>query len=306
VKASKVLVMALFGCVVCVPGSPAQPSGAKAAAFDVASVRQNKSGAPPIGEQPKSNVPLGPGDVWGPTGGVVIAKNFPLLYYITFAYRLNDQQIAALKSQLPDWALAHRFNIEARTDNLDVTKDEVRAMMQSLLAERFGLAAHYETRTAQVFALVLAKPGVMGPKLRAHSADSACVRYPAKPGSADAGPETVAGEFPSVCGGIIGLPASAVDRYRIGARDVSISMIANVLEGWGHLGHLVVDGTGLTGTYDFMLEFTPDPRPKYATEDSGGPTFQEALKQQLGLKLQAEKADIHVLVLDYVQRLNEN
>ena len=107
--------------------------------FDVASVRENKSGLPPSGVMPKSNFPLGPGAMYSPNGGLFSASNQPLLVYIMFAYKMTDHEVQALSKQLPNWAATERFDIEAKTDNRAATKDDMRLMMQSLLAERFKL-----------------------------------------------------------------------------------------------------------------------------------------------------------------------
>jgi uncharacterized protein (TIGR03435 family) len=274
--------------------------------FDVASVRQNKSAG-----KPHSNIPLGPQNIYGPTGGVVSAKNFSLLYYMTFAYKLTDYQQETVRTKVPDWVLNDHFNIEARTDNRSATKDELRAMMQSLLAARFGLAVHYESRTVSVYALELVKAGSTGPRLRPHPADAVCPGFSPLLKTAEGKPVADlpdAGEegFPTFCGGILGVPASAEDRYSFGARDVTMGLIASSLSSWGNVGRPVVDETGLPGMWDFVLDYTPDPRPKYATIDSGGPTFQGALQKQLGLKLVARKAPVQFLVLDHVDRLSEN
>jgi uncharacterized protein (TIGR03435 family) len=192
-----------------------------------------------------------------------------------------------------------------------VTKDELRLMMQSLLAERFKLAVHYEERRVPVLALVVAKAGTTGPKLQRHPAGAACPNF--SPNARDEHatpipdpPETVDGGFPSFCGGILGVPASAQDRYGFGARDVPMSLIASSFDSWGHLDRPVIDETGLSGSYDFVLDYTPDPRPKYATIDSGGPTFEEAVRKQLGLKLEAKTGSLKFLVLDQVERPTEN
>ncbi len=146
----------------------------------MASVRQNKAEG-----KPHSNIPLGPQDIYGPTGGVVSAKNFTLLYYMTFAYKLTDYQQEALRAKGPGWVMTDTFNIEARTDDRDVTKDELRRMMQSLLADRFKLAVHYEPRTVSVYALELVKPGSTGPRLRAHPADAVCPNFSLQAKTAD-------------------------------------------------------------------------------------------------------------------------
>jgi uncharacterized protein (TIGR03435 family) len=286
--------------------APSPQRAAAKLAFDVASVRQDV-----IGGNPKSNLAIGPGNVWGPSGGVLSSRNFSLLMYISFAYRMTDYQMSALQAKLPEWASSERFDIEARTDKTNATKDEMREMMQSLLADRFGLAVHYAPRNVPVYALMLVKPGAEGPKLRQHPANSACLGFSPLSRTADgksvaklpdAGPDG----FPTFCGGILDVPASAQDRYSFGARDVPMSMIASSFSSWGNLGRPVIDNTGLAGSWDFVLDFTPDPRPKYATIDSGGPSFQQALKQQLGLKLESTKGDIEFLVLDRLEHPTKN
>ncbi len=274
-------------------------------AFDVASVRPSKA------TKPDSNVPLGAGNVYSSSNGVLSAKNFPLLAYLVFAYKLTDYQQEAIESTASDWVVSDRYTIEARTEKRDVTKDELRLMMRSLLAERFKLAVHYEKRKVRVFALKLIKVDTLGPKLQPHPNGATCSDPSLK--STDANDKPVAlplqplkGGFPTVCNGILGLPASAPDRYSFGAADVPMSLIASALSSWGDLGRPVVDQTGLPGKYDFVLDFTPDPRPSYATIDSGGPGFQEALKLQLGLRLEAERAPVEFVVIDHVERPDEN
>ncbi len=308
---------ASVGVVLIAPKSFAQMVSSAGASeekleFDVASIRQNKSGAPPAGDKPGSNVPLGPGDVYRPSGGILRATNLPLLAYIEFAYRMTDYQEESLRASMPGWVVTDRFNIEARTENRSATKDQLRGMMRSLLAERFKLAVHYQTRQVPVFALVMARPGAMGPKLQSHPAGAAaCSNYTPPARSPDGTQpsdqlQVVKGGFPTICGGILGLPASAQDRYSFGAANLPMGRIASSFSSWGNLGRPVVDRTGLNGKYDFVLDYTPEPRPAYATEDSGGPTFQEALKEQLGLKLEAQKGPVEFLVVDHVERPGEN
>ena len=283
--------------------SAAKSASPETLAFDVAAVRQSKD------SEPSSNVPLGPGNVYPSTHGILSAKSFPLLTYILFAYKLADYQVAAIKSSAPEWVLNDRFNIEARTDMTDVTKDELRLMMRTLLADRFKLVVHDEDRMVSVFALEPVKPAAMGPKLRRHPVAGICTSLKSmNPDgtSVDMPLQPEKGGFPAICSGIIGLTASAGDRWSFGAADVPMSLIASSLSSWGNLGRPVVDQTGLTGTFDFVLDYTPDPRPPYATVDSGGPSFQEALKQQLGLKLETKRAPVQFLVLDHVERSDPN
>jgi len=284
---------------------PADQHQETSLAFDVASVRLSQE------TKPSSNIPLGPGNVSVRSNGVLSARNFPLIDYLVFAYKLTDYQQKAIESAAPGWVVNDRYSIEARTANTNATKDELRLMMQSLLAERFKLTLHSESRQVRVFALVMDKAGVLGPRLRAHPTAATCSEVRTRETTADGRSvesplQSEKGGFPAICNGILGLPASAQDRYSFGAANVPMSLIASALSSWGNLGRPVVDRTGLAGTYDFVMDYTPDPRPSYATVDSGGPGFEEALKQQLGLRLENQRAPVEFLVLDHVQRPDAN
>ena len=112
---------------------------------------------------------------------------------------------------------------------------------------------------------------------------------------------------------------SAPGLRRAAARDVTMESIASFLPVPGNLGRPVVDRTGLIGTFDFSLEWTPefqsgdgsklnDPVPPGADfqRDQSGPTFVEALKEQLGLKLESTKGPVEVIVIDRVERPSAN
>ena len=156
----KLLLLAGAVVVVAVPvaiGLAAQPPTASLPpkmAFDVASIKENKDGQRVA---PKSNFPIGPGAMYGPNGGMFSATNYPLVVYIQFAYKIGGN-METLRKQLPDWAFTKRFDIEAKTDNHNATKDEMRLMMRSLLADRFKLTVHTAIQQTPVYALVLAKP----------------------------------------------------------------------------------------------------------------------------------------------------
>ena len=288
----------------------AQRTGDKLS-FDVASVRQNKTGLPPSGSTPASNVPLGPGDVYSSTGGLLTVTNYPLISLVAFAYRMNDGQRAVFEAVAPSWVLHDRFDLKARTDKQNVTKDELRLMVRSLLAERFGMASHDETRVTSVFAMQLIKPGIPGPRLRPHPADGCSRAMPVPETVAGPAPsEAIEGGYPVICGGLLMLSDSTPTRFHIGARDVPVSLISNALASWGDLGRPVVDQTGLTGQYDFALEFTPKrdnlPTDNAAPAEANEPDFLEAIKKQLGLKLESQKQGVQVLVLDHIDHLTEN
>ncbi|HTZ73323.1 MAG TPA: TIGR03435 family protein [Candidatus Aquilonibacter sp.] len=293
----------------------AMPEWQKAAGghleFDVASVKQSESASAGSRVMPSSNVPLSPGDAFSPTGGLFQAAHWPLIVYITFAYKLSPGELQPLTQELPKWALTGFFDIDARASG-NPTKDQFRLMMQSLLAHRFKLALHTETRAGPVYALLLDKPGKFGPQLQPHTADSpAC---PPSGGELPIATSTVAEGFPSQCGSIVFMPSSKPGRIGFGARDVGMDLIAGAISGAGKfigdLGRPVIDGTGLSGTYDFVIEFAPDlplgmKAPGGDAADSG-PTFLEALKEQLGLKLEPQTGEVRQIVIDHIEQPTPN
>jgi uncharacterized protein (TIGR03435 family) len=306
VKACGVLLVAAF----VVPGVMVAQATDTALSFDVASVRENKTvGTAKGGDRPSANVPMGPGNVYSPTGGRFTVKKYTLLSYISFAYRMTDAQLTAFQDKAPEWVVQDRFDVDARTDKADVTKDELRLMVRSLLAERFHMVVHYETRSASVYGLTLVKAGVLGPRLREHPEGEDCpTTMPEKVKRGEPEPSETTGDgYPSVCGGLLMLPSSTESRYVLGARGVSLALLVNALPGWGGLTRPVVDRTGLQGRYDFTMTFAPlRPMDAPAADDSDAPSFQEALQQQLGLKLESQEGDVQVLVLDHIDHLVEN
>ncbi len=270
--------------------------------FDVASVKINKTDNPS-----KANFPLGPGDVYVPNGGLFSTTGFPLVTYLFFAYKVIGNQGQYLLPQLPAWATTEKYDIQARAEG-NPGKDQMRMLMRGLLADRFKLAVHIEKRELPVLALVLAKPGKTGPQLQVHPAGSDC------PTNAAAGPlptATVEGGFPALCNGIFGMPVSTPGRYKMGARNLTLKFLADALSSEANRGRPIVDQTGLSGTFDFTLEFTPEsngPLPPGTNfqPDASGPTLEEALREQLGLRLESSKTTIDILVLDHVERPSEN
>jgi uncharacterized protein (TIGR03435 family) len=263
--------------------------------FEVASVKLNKTTNPPT-----SNFPLGPGDVYVRNGGYFNATGYSLLNYISFAYKTLGNQGQEMAAQLPEWARAEHYDIQARAKG-DPGKDQMRLMMRSLLAERFKLDARYENREVPVLALVLLKSGKTGPQLQPHSDESSC---PTEQPTAST-PLVVDG-LPAFCNGIIPLPSSERGHLRFGGRNVTISFIADTLSPGTNTGRPLIDQTGLKGKFDFTLEFVME-RPGAAVDpDITGPSFEEALREQLGLKLQSQKGTVSVLVVKHVERPSEN
>ena len=194
-----------------------------------------------------------------------------------------------------------RFDIQAKSDLPDPTKNQMRLMTQALLADRFKLHVHMETREMPVLALVLIKPGTLGPQLHPHpDADDACPNIPPANGDTRNG---VTPDLPEVCGGLasVGVPGAA-SRVRLGGRRVPLELLAAHLGEMGGLSRPVVDQTGLSGTFDFVLEWGADSAAEPRDENNRETYLQESLKDQLGLKLERRKAALAVLLVDSVNQ----
>jgi uncharacterized protein (TIGR03435 family) len=271
-------------------------------AFDVASVTQNK-----LDDSPTMNFSLGPSASYTPSGGYFAATNIPLYQYIAFAYKMTNFQLLSLLPQLPTWVATERFDIHARAEG-NPTKDQMRLMMRTLLADRFKMTIHQEIRQVPVFGLILDKPGKIGPQLRPHPPEEvscSSIPPPTPPtGTAPAPASTTAGGFPVTCGGVMGMPANTPGHIRFGARNVTMPTIAAGLTGpASNVDRPVVDQTGLTGTYDFVIEFLPEPpQGSPPNPDKTGPTFLEALTEQLGLKLTRQKGPAEYFIVDHIEK----
>src|SRR4051794_28914342 len=252
-------------------------------AFEVASVKRD------TGEFRPPNFPLDPGDAFRPVGGRFSA-DFPLTTYMTFAYKLSltPDQRQAMIAHLPGWVSTDRFDIQARAEG-NPTKDQMRLMMQSLLAERFKLAVHFETQVVPVLALVLVKPDKTGPKLRPHSEGVPCDATPATNGP----PAADSNIFPPVCD-VYMMTMYPNKMARAGSRNTTLALLAGSLPATGKLERPVVDQTGLSGRFDFSIEWVPEVNRSAvpnadAPADPQGPSFLEAIREQLGLKLESTK-----------------
>ena len=267
--------------------------------FDVASVKPDVSDV-----APSSNFVIDSSDAFVPTGGLFSGANWPLFRYVVFAYKLDSLQSAAIRSQLPKWATTDRYDIQARATG-NPTKDQFRLMVQDLLMVRFKLSLHFESHQMPTLALVPVKPGEFGERLRLHVDNPPCdahavATYPFK---------VLPTGFPEVCGVVVPLRPKAVGiAAGEGARDVSLTQIAHAFSvpGLTNLGRPVIDGTGLTGKYDFLIEWNPTPGPDASPETQTGPTFLEALKDQLGLKLVPSTGLITTVIIDHIEQPLEN
>jgi uncharacterized protein (TIGR03435 family) len=265
-------------------------------AFDIASVRQSSPDAPF-----KENVSLDALDAFPPNGGLFTA-NSGLPSYIIFAYKIVDtSQYSSLTAQLPKWAQTNKFTIEARADS-SPSKDQMRLMMQSLLEDRFKLAVHVESRHLPVYALVLDKPGKLGPQLKPHPGEVLC---PTTPSPHPSGPAPA-----PFCNVLQMWPVNSQWHARMMAltmEQIADHLVTPIGAGWGGLDHRpALDQTGLSGRFDFDIEFTPQQRIADAQPDAFGPTFTEALKNQLGLKLVKQTGSVNVFVIDHIEMPSPN
>jgi len=266
-------------------------------AFEVASVKLDS------GPFHSPNFPLDNSDAYRPVGGRFSA-DFPLQTYISFAYKLSlsPSQREAMLAHLPHWVATDRYAIDARAAGTP-GKDQMRLMMQSLLADRFKLSVHFETQTGSAYAMVLAKAGKTGPQLRPHSEGAPCGAM-----STDVPPPHDGEVFPPVCD-VYMLTMHPGKLAKAGSRNTTTALLASALPGLGRFDLPVVDQTGLTGRYDFWIEFVPE-RPGTPNADAPapveGPAFLDALREQLGLKLESTKAPLRVLVIDKLERPTEN
>jgi uncharacterized protein (TIGR03435 family) len=315
-------------CILAASSALAQSAPTSAPlAFDVASVRPSKPGS-----AQHTNVPLDSGNVYGSisaddarsaAGGHLIATHQPLWRYIAFAYKLSGTQELSLrfsmfsgvpKSGAPFWvtgsfdASPEFFDIAARAP-ADTSIDQMRLMMQALLADRFQLVTHYVSADAPVFALVLAKPGVTGPNLQPHPTSDACAPPVSDESSAPAPSSVPAArlDLPPACGVIAHVPSSAPGQH-YGGRAIPLSLFATsvpTMTGLAAMPRPVVDQTGLSGLYDFTLTWIHDPSGDEAIADNTA-NFRGALKIQLGLELKSSHAPINFLIVDHVERPSEN
>lgn len=282
--------------------------------FDVASVK-------PSTFTREASFPLDDGNAYVPGGRLV--ASFPPMVLHQIAYKLGGslQERAAALAHLPKWVDSDLFEIEARAQG-NPTKDQMRLMMQSLLADRFKLKVHFETNEAPVFALTLVKPGTLGPKLLPHQQGPPCpdsYTPPAAPPSGGTFPSKDV--FPPNCNS--GQTWARNGVFQAGARNVPVGYLANSIYNLGvqagEVDKPVLDKTGLTGAYDYTIVYAPG---SYVTYTSGcpiswspllnvaaepkGPLFLDAVRQQLGLRLEPSKGPIRSLVIDHVEKPASN
>lgn len=205
----------------------------------------------------------------------------PLLAFIMVAYDLSRKPI--LGNPLP--GDSDLFDLDAKIDPSDLpatplTSRQLADMLQPVLADRFHLRVHLETRTLPAYNIVLAKGGLK-------------MKESAQPAPAPLGsPTSATGAPPGRCS-----PKSVGNGIRI-ERGCTMNDVRNILE--GPTGRYVVDKTGLAGRYDFDLHWTPDDTPADSPL-ANGPSIFTAVQEQLGIKLEPTSAPVEVLVIDSAQ-----
>ena len=275
--------MAIAGPSVRGQESSTATTDVKLPAFDVVSIKPDKTGGGMIRVM---NRPDG-----------YSATNISLKMLIQAAYGIREDLI----SGTPGWAESTRYDIDAKVDGADVealkklSPEQRRLILQPLLADRFKLKVHTETKQLPVFELVVAKGG---PKLKEATAGDTYA-------NGIKGPDGVGR------GGMV-----RMGRGQLTAQGVPMTSVVNILS--QQLHRTVIDKTGLAGKYDLELNWTPDegegmgPPPGGgqphgdAPPEGSGPSIFTAIQEQLGLKLQSGKGPVDTLVIDHVEMPTEN
>lgn len=273
-----------LGVVVCASlGVTTYPAAQAPVAFEAASIKPSDPAAQGQG------IRLQP-------GGRFNVLNMPARTLITFAYQLQAYQLVGG----PAWINSDRFDIVAKIDgevaparNLG-EPDRAMLALRTLLADRFKLVAHRETRDLDIYAMVLVKPGQPGPML--------------KPAEADCSPQGLAARRAAPQGSLppifCGLQNQGPGKLVLSG--MPLSFYATNLS--NQVGRFVVDRTGLDGRWDFTLTFAPAPPPgqpagaTLAAVDPNAPDLFTALREQLGIKLDATKGPVDVFVVESIEK----
>jgi uncharacterized protein (TIGR03435 family) len=239
---------------------------------------------------------------WQPGGRYT--ADIPLRPFIAAAY-LDSFTKSRLVFGGPSWLDSKRFIFEAKTDG-SPSGDQRRLLEQSLLEDRFKLKLHHETRQLPVYALVQLKPGKLGPQLTLHSADAKCAEAGAGKALPEPGPTDA---MPAYCGGFFMNPRPGDLRETGNA--VTMDMFAPFLT--QSVDRPILNKTGLAGTYDFSIEYSPLQGPGTPVGDAGTapdssaqPSIFTALEEQLGLKLEAQMGPVDVVIIDHLEEPSPN
>jgi bla regulator protein BlaR1 len=261
--------------------------------FQVASIKPNPTGS------------TGPTSTQVLPGGRYVATNMPIRLLIGQTYRVSSLRLVGG----PSWIASEHFDINAKADGELFPRGGERPLesaLRALLADRFKLVVHTETRQLPIYALMLARrDGRLGPNLTSSSkTDCDAVLAAAQGRGGGPPPPSAPGEAPP-CGART-FPST------IWADSLTISQLAGFIS--GEVNRTVEDRTGLTGRFNFHLTWTPDRMPQQPPGapddlppvDPNGPSIFTALQEQLGLKLESTTGPVEVLVIDSVERPTPN
>lgn len=238
-------------------------------------------------------------------------EGVPLKMIVREAFHVEDDRVIGL----PAWVKTSRYDIQAKVAPEDAPKleklkvDQRASMLLPLLEDRFNLKYHHEVRELPSYSLVIAKGGS---KLKASTVpDQPPLPAPGDDPKADGpggGPHSGSGPNPRQ-GGFVRMMGPG----HIEATGADLQPLTRILS--QSLGRTVVDKTGLSGLYDYTLNWTPDnaaPPPKgplppeVVMPDPNGPSLFTALDEQLGLKLESEKGKVDVIVIDHIEPPSAN
>jgi uncharacterized protein (TIGR03435 family) len=267
-RMSEIVMRLLVFAIVATPATHHLAAQSAPLAFEAVSIKENKT----VSQD---------GIVSGPMPGRFTVTNSPVASMIKYAYRLRDYQLIGV----PEWASTTPYDVIATYPEGTVTPTDaqLRLLVQTLLAERFGLQVHRETRQLPVYELQVArKDGSLGPQLVASALD--CDREP---------PQTTGrGGFPT-CQGF-------QNRSLISGRGGRLDGLATALEAM--VRRKVLNRTGLTGRYDFTVRWEGARGPAEQATVEEIAAMITALEDQLGLKLESTRAPEDVVVVDAVRR----
>jgi uncharacterized protein (TIGR03435 family) len=262
------------------------PPPAQSAAFEVASVKENNSGDERFG--------------WGPRGGTFQTRNLSLRWIIAQAYGIGLGTDTTRLDQFvllggPAAILDARFDIVGTLPGGAATPEQIRSMLRALLAERFKLRVHTEARQMPVYELRTRASGTFGPNFRKSTHD--CPAFIAAGGTRQDADNPRDTNNRLLCWQELQSAAVASVNYA--------GPIAELVRGiQASLDRPVIDGTGLTGNYEWYLRFDRELRLDAAPATRPGsapPSIFTAISEQLGLTLEPTRGPVDVWVIDSVE-----
>jgi uncharacterized protein (TIGR03435 family) len=223
-------------------------------------------------------------------------SNAPLSLLIQFAYNVKDTEFQGG----PAWINSDRYEVVAKAEG-DATLEQMRPMVQALLADRFKLALRRESKEVLVYELSVARGG---PKIAA-SKEGSCVTPDPNNPPPRRDPNHPAPPI-NFCGGVRRALLSVAPERKDRLEGFSIPMAKLIELISDDVHRTVVDKTGFTEKFDLHLEFAPSDAMINPAAEQPGVSMFTALREQLGLRLEAAKRPVEVLAIDHVEKPSEN